>query len=109
MKVLSKEELLSRRTAIQTGHVVYVLFKEDEIVYVGHTANITQRIATHYNNGNMDFDSYAVVEIPQHENVLVCRDAEAAYIKAHCPKLNKCHNPYKPQLKRWNAKRFMAN
>jgi excinuclease UvrABC nuclease subunit len=57
--ILAKKQEMYRR---MTG--IYFLIKESELVYVGQSADIMNRIAQHAKESVKDFDSYSILECP---------------------------------------------
>lgn len=51
---------LQRFPAVIAG--IYFLYNEDNLVYIGRTENLFQRIGTHI-HGNKDFDSFSFLEV----------------------------------------------
>lgn len=83
-KLPSLEYLMARRTpAPKTGTGVYFLFQGDQIVYVGQTRSIAERIGQHIKT--KAFDSFAWIEVPKDRLEAV----ERAYINSLRPPLNK--------------------
>lgn len=62
---------------------IYFLIKQKEIVYVGQTINLLNRIKSH--KKEKDFDSYAFVEVDEYD----LDEMELAYIIEFKPELNK--------------------
>ena len=69
---------------------VYILFKDNEVVYVGQTINGLKRIFQH---GKKDFNKYAFIETEDLEYY------EDFYIMKYQPKYNRSHNHYRLTLK----------
>lgn len=63
---------------------VYLLLKGDQVVYVGSSTNVVQRLAQH---DDKEFDSVALVECSEGDRLAV----ERAYIRANKPPLNTAH------------------
>lgn len=74
-----------------TGHTVYFLLQDEEIVYIGYSKNKYNRVETHIGEGRKIFNRvYFITNI---ENRKIGEDIEREYIKRHSPKYNKTHNP----------------
>lgn len=65
-----------------TGSGVYLLWKDDELVYVGQSVNIAKRLGTHA--GQKEFTHVAYLSVPEH---LLDR-VERAFLDAFVPPLN---------------------
>lgn len=77
-----------RKISIQPStRFVYMLFQGDEVVYVGFTAQIGQRIGTHKSGiTRITFDSYSFVAFNDHAEAI---NAERALIDHLRPRYNK--------------------
>lgn len=83
MGLLSKEQLLELRVHPPEKRAgIYVLFKGEEVVYVGQTVRGMRRVFDHI--AGKDFDTYSFVETPVGE----LDRAEAQYILAFDPIYN---------------------
>lgn len=73
---------------------IYFLMQDDEIVYVGKSADTGFRVATHYNQAEKVFNRYQVVEIadPDQRNYW-----EVEYIVRFAPR----YNASLPPSKKW--------
>jgi len=65
---------------------IYYLFFEGEIVYIGQTKNILERIAKHYRSRKMIFDKFRIQEFRGSDKQRLAR--EAFLIRNHKPKYN---------------------
>ena len=84
LEYLSKEEIIDQRLFSRIEAVgVYFLIKNKEIIYIGKTSSIFNRLNNH--KGVIDYDSYYF--IPTHESVLDFD--ETKYILKYMPVLNK--------------------
>jgi hypothetical protein len=65
---------------------IYFLWRKEQIVYVGQSRNITQRIADHIQEGKKRFDgmSYIAVEVIRLDRV------ERYFIETLLPQYNRC-------------------
>jgi excinuclease UvrABC nuclease subunit len=82
---ISVEEILANKQAINpkiTG--VYFLIKGSEIVYVGQSVDIMNRIAQHSKDVLKDFDSFSILECPTELLLTI----EAHLIYKFRPRLN---------------------
>ncbi len=66
---------------------VYFLFIHRELVYVGQSTNIRNRIATHRQDNRIDFDSVFFIEVDEDKLIQV----EKGYIIRYDPKYNQTH------------------
>lgn len=85
------KKLRGSSVPIDDGYKIYFLFRGDEIVYIGQTRSLLNRISAHQ-NGTVDtakkeFDSIAVVSSTK-ESV---NDDERVYIGHYAPKHNVHH------------------
>jgi hypothetical protein len=65
------------------GTVIYYLYKDSEIVYIGSTKNLWSRLSTHIKE--KDFDSYEIEKTTEKDRY----NDEARLIFKHSPKYNK--------------------
>lgn len=81
------KQIRGRSIPIDDGVKIYFLFRGDEIVYIGQSASLLQRISTHSfcKDNKKDFDSVAVISSDK-EHV---KAEERAYINYHKPEYNK--------------------
>lgn len=91
---LSFEELKNLRgttVPIDDGFKIYFLFSGDEIVYIGQTRSLLNRISNHKNGLGLtmkkDFNSIAVIDSDR-DNI---NYEEYCYISHYAPKYNKNH------------------
>ena len=84
---LSKNHLRAKRQTRRTmpGGGVYFLFKGEEIVYVGRSINILNRLGAHDGEGSKDWDSFACVSCDEKYHGVT----EALFIAAYQPRYNK--------------------
>ena len=75
---------------INTG--VYMLIDHGEIVYIGQSANIQQRINSH--KKDKQFDDVRIIDCNKIDRRIVERDL----IHKHSPKYNKCQHKSVPNL-----------
>lgn len=75
-------ELLSKKQAYIGTRGIYVLFKNNEVVYVGQSYRVEERI--HKHSPEKDFDSFSVMEINNGD----LSDFEADLIMKFKPKYN---------------------
>lgn len=76
-----------RRDAISTERFcgVYVLLKDDEILYVGQSCNVHLRIWNHMKTKKLPFNRYHIIPCPRAS----LQHMEAVYIRALRPSRNK--------------------
>lgn len=67
---------------------VYVLYDKDEIVYVGKSKNIINRISSHLSRHEIQFDSFDWIEC---EDEMDCHFLEASLIRTGRTKYNDRH------------------
>ena len=65
---------------------IYFLFKDDELVYIGQSTCVYQRIETH--RGDKDFDRACYFPCPEGE----LTDIETVLIQGFAPRYNKTYN-----------------
>lgn len=82
---IEKEILAKKRVVVNNISYVYALIQEEEIVYIGKSTNIMQRLGAHIQAGKK-FTHYAIVETSDCEDYILKREAE--YIQALKPKYN---------------------
>ena len=87
------EYLLNNKKDIIFYKFIYCLIKDKEVVYVGKTINIQNRILTHKRDENKDFDSFSIIaQLPNDISEQELLKLEEKYIKLLKPKLNITHN-----------------
>jgi hypothetical protein len=69
------------------GSGIYLLLQGDEIVYIGQSKCLLNRLASHLRNRPHEFDGFHVIECAVEE----LDSTERALIRKHQPKLNKVH------------------
>ncbi len=68
------------------GYFLYFLFAGDEVVYIGQSRSLLQRIISHkQGNGKKEFNSIALIESTKDK----INEEEYGYIKWYSPKYNK--------------------
>ncbi len=83
--LLSRETIARKSIPIKPICGVYFLVCGSEIMYVGKSINLLERIGNHLRNADMHFDSYYYVkEKPENLGIL-----EQAYINELSPRMNK--------------------
>ena len=75
--------ILNKRSVVHKFNI-YFLFKENELVYIGRTKRLEDRILAH-TKGNFVFDSYSVLEVDEED----FSDLEKYYIFKYKPVYNK--------------------
>lgn len=79
---------------------IYFLIQDGEVVYVGQSIDVLNRVAEHA-AGPKQFDRYYYIEVePQHLNTV-----EADYIVTLGPKYNGCNLP---SYEKWVSLKFLA-
>lgn len=73
---------------------VYMLYKNDNIVYVGESSNILSRIGQHIKEGVKDFDEFEYFELEEEDRMnleaFIIRIVKPKYnISSGCPTYNK--------------------
>jgi excinuclease UvrABC nuclease subunit len=90
----SEQQIVFFASGYESCPGIYFLLQDDEIVYVGKSADTGFRVATHYNQGEKVFNGHAVVEIVDTE----ARDYwEVEYIVRFAPR----YNASLPPSKKW--------
>jgi hypothetical protein len=93
MNRLHKSEILRGAKDIDlSGCYVYFLLAEKEIIYIGCSAAVLNRINSH--KSDKIFDSYFIQKMPDLKNGLIM---ETEYIKTFQPKYNIKDNPVSPK------------
>jgi len=90
---------ISQKYAPVSG--VYFLIHEGEIVYVGQSIDVINRVATHVLKAEKEFDRYAYVEIEPDD----LNSVEADYIVNLGPRYN---GPNLPSYGEWLSLKFLA-
>ncbi len=93
--ILEKQHVLERTMKYNQISGVYFLISGGEIVYVGQSTDVINRVSNHFNHSINDkiFDSYAVVEC----DPALLNDLEAEYIVRFAP----IYNKHLPVNSRW--------
>jgi excinuclease UvrABC nuclease subunit len=81
-------ELIQRGAGVPMQCGVYVLWKESQLLYVGSSLNVQNRIAQHVWAGKIPFTGYSVVEVNDERILLMLEAIENAYIEALEPPFN---------------------
>lgn len=84
--LLSAEDIISKsQHTPKPFSGIYFLIWANEIVYVGQSANIPERLLTHVKDGEKQFDSFSYIIVPPQDLDYL----EAEYIIRLSPKYNK--------------------
>ena len=87
-----RKEILSNAKRIPFNqYYIYALIKDQEIVYIGQSYNVMQRLGKHIQEGLKDFDSYSIVCKVTQDDV---DEVERKYIDDLKPKYNIVHNKH---------------
>ena len=86
--LLNKTKIISRAKTWSPICGIYILIKEDKIVYVGKSENVLGRLASHWTTKAFDFDKYHIVECKRTSLAML----EAAYIETLNPTYNQIRN-----------------
>jgi len=88
--MVTKEEILERQRPIKRGnYYIYALIHKNEIVYVGQSTSLLNRIANHCNSKKV-FDSWSVIEsLGSFVSTEKFTDIERSYVSKLKPKYNK--------------------
>jgi len=78
------DKIISNRKRYRIISGIYFLIKDKEIIYVGNTVDLHQRLKVH--SKDKDFDSYNFIKEKSRDKRLVL---EYEFIKKFTPKLNK--------------------
>lgn len=87
LQSLTNEEILSRCTIKQKSTPIsgiYLLIKRNQIIYIGQTVNIDDRIRSHCGEYGIDFDYYLLFTCERNE----LRKYECLFIERFFPRLN---------------------
>ncbi|MBY0474234.1 MAG: DUF4224 domain-containing protein [Nitrosomonas sp.] len=83
--LLTRVQIIRRSKPVKPLCGIYFLLCGSEIVYVGQSINLVERIGNHLRNDEMLFDSYYYLEVKR-ENMLLM---ERKYIEKLFPRMNK--------------------
>lgn len=84
-ELLEERLIIARRIKVSTKQpVIYFLLWKDEIVYIGETTNLMQRLGNHCIR--IKFDSYSFIKADS--NILKRRSLEEKYIREFKPRHN---------------------
>jgi excinuclease UvrABC nuclease subunit len=91
---LDKFDALKHLEREEENYKVYFLLRNEEVIYIGQTINIRQRINSHSLEGRIDYDDVYYIECNENQHVNI---VEAKYIKKYNPiynrnKPNYCNN-----------------
>ena len=88
----TKKEILSSKREIKHCYIIYALISNNEIVYIGQSTNILNRLSTHLSSFK-EFDSWTIIEnLGDFTTSKEVNRLEAKYIRKFLPKYNKIHN-----------------
>lgn len=76
----------NRISFLSESEFVYMLFSHGEMVYVGTTKSLGQRIKVHSKTGRITFDSYSSAHLPSHKDAV---NVERELIWKLKPKFNR--------------------
>lgn len=96
--LLDREHIVSNSIPAFPKCGVYFLIKNDEIVYVGRTADLVRRLETH--KRWKDFDRVFYIECPREE----LNELEKRYIRKFAPPGQKIPKEPKPEKPAWVIK-----
>ena len=85
--LLTRQKIVRKAIPIKPICGVYFLLNGSEIVYIGKSINLIERIGNHYVTLDMSFNSYSYIE--ERPNNL--ETLEKAYINKLSPRMNKNH------------------
>lgn len=66
-KILTKEAIFKDAVSYDGNPCIYFLIKDDTIVYVGQTVDLTRRVNEHKCEGKKDFDSFSSVSVKKRD------------------------------------------
>jgi hypothetical protein len=81
---INRDEIILALMKANKRHFVYLLEKNNQVIYVGRSSNLYSRLMAH--KSNKDFDSVKLIEYIDRGQMV---DAEFYFIKYHNPVLNK--------------------
>jgi hypothetical protein len=81
---INRDEIILALMKANKRHFVYLLEKNNQVIYVGRSSNLYSRLMSH--KSNKDFDSIKLIEYIDRSQMV---DAEFYFIKYHNPVLNK--------------------
>ncbi|KAA0089380.1 GIY-YIG nuclease family protein [Paraburkholderia sp. T12-10] len=86
MSLLSVEEIEALSKPFPRHAVIYFLFKEDRIVYVGQSTNVHLRIGSHASGAyRKEFDAFSMIDVP---DGIDPTELEFSYIEQFAPIYN---------------------
>lgn len=62
-KILTKEAVFKDAVSYDGNPCIYFLIRDEAIVYVGQTVDLTRRINEHKREGKKDFDSFSSASV----------------------------------------------
>lgn len=95
------DEILRNKTPLNQYcfPAIYFLILKNEIIYIGSTENLNNRISFHRKNKRLRFDSFYYISY-DYDNLQKMRYNEALYIRKIKPKYNREFNPDSEKIKR---------
>lgn len=82
--LLSQDTIVGRAIPVKQDSGVYFLISGSEVIYVGKSLHVMERIANHIRNGDISFEAFHYIRVsPERLNAV-----EWAYIKAFKPRMN---------------------
>lgn len=88
--IMNRNEITSELKKVNGYPFIYVLAVGDEVVYIGYSSSLCERLRQH--KTNKDFDKIVIIEM---ENRKVARLTERSLIKEYKPKHNYQYIKYK--------------
>lgn len=82
--LLTARQINNRAIPIKAVIGIYFLLSGSEVIYIGQSINLIERIGNHLRNSNMSFDSYSFVEANESD----LNELELKYIKKYRPRMN---------------------
>jgi len=107
-KYINKDLSKIKSIKINTLRGVYFLYMDDELVYIGQSKNIPNRITNHLQENSKNFNSYKTIIVDESQELTPIEDF---YIRKYKPKYNKANAieaPYqkstkKPQILKYST------
>jgi hypothetical protein len=88
--LLLNDILCKKRKINGNLYFIYALIKDDEIVYIGQSADIMGRLSTHISSSKV-FDHYSIIETFSNISSDYVLKKEKEYIQIFRPKYNKTY------------------
>lgn len=93
VKTRFASKLIREARPLSFHSFIYALINKEEVVYIGQSSHLQNRIETHINEGLKEFDHWAIAhKFPPNTERKEIEKREQRYIKIFKPKYNITHN-----------------